>query len=498
MQSEIIRQLFFRPPLPDVFGSQDYRDKRNLYKTMDELIENAGLDDIFVSLVLQHRQRDPADVGRKFYSHCITAFRTCIVRFVECHLSMRHLSIQLAESHILQWFCKVENFGPIFAPSKSTLDRYSRFLPSDQIDQLGTQLLKLAAQPETEDAEQVLGLERPLDLTHVWLDGFCVNANVHFPVDWVLFIDAARTLMNATILIRDAGLNNRMPISPKAFLKEMNKLGIAMSHQSRQKDSKRNRKKILRLMKKLMKKIQRHAQYHRDLLESKWKETKWSWPQAQQIIERIDGVLAQLPAAERQAHERIIGERQVKNSEKILSLYETEIQVIVRGKLGRNVEFGNQLWIGEQRDGLILHHQMYQEVVSDANILIPTVESIEERLGIEIKGVCADRGCGSKANDKWLDSLGKENYVCPRVIEDLQEKMKNGDFAERQKRRSQTEGRISIFVHRFLGGQLRVKGFKNRNTAINWAVLAHNLWKLAKIRKTQADERDHKQSSQAA
>jgi hypothetical protein len=497
--SEIIRQLIFRPPLPDVFGCQDYRDKRNLYETIDELIDRMRLDDTFVSLVLQSRNFDPESVGDKFYSYCITAFRTCILRFVESHLSMRELSIQLSESHLLQWFCMIESFGPIRVPSKSTLDRYGRLLSEDQIDELGAKLLRSLAEPnDNDDAKQVLGLEQPLDLTHVWLDGFCVDANVHFPVDWVLFIDAARTLMNATILIRDAGLNNRMPISPKAFLKEMNKLGIAMSQQSRQKDSKRNRKKILRLMKKLMKKIQKHAQYHRDLLESKWEETKWSWPQAQQVIDRIDGILAQLPAAEKQAHERIIGERQVKNSEKILSLYETEIEVIVRGKLGRNVEFGNQLWIGEQRDGLILHHQMYKEVVSDANILIPTVERIEERLGIEIEGVCADRGCGSKAHDNWLDSLGKENYVCPRVIEDLQEKMKNGEFAERQKRRSQTEGRISIFVHRFLGGLLRVKGFKNRNAAVNWAVLAHNLWKLAKIRKTQADEREREKGSQAA
>ena len=40
------------------------------------------------------------------------------------------------------------------------------------------------------------------------------------------------------------------------------------------------------------------------------------------MIKRISKVLEQLPQAIRQAHERIIGERQVKNGEKILSLYE--------------------------------------------------------------------------------------------------------------------------------------------------------------------------------
>jgi hypothetical protein len=496
MKPEIIRQLSFRPPLPEVYGAKDYRDKRALYEYMDDLIDRAGLDDHFIRLVLEHRQLDPTKVGTKFLNHCITAFRTNIVRFVENHLPVRELSIQLADSHLFQWFCKVANFGPVLAPSKSTLDRYGRFLPEDKINDLGTRLLRLAGQPVTNGEGQALGLEQSLDLTNVWLDSFCLKANIHYPTDWVLLIDATRTLMKATILIRDAGLKNRMPQSPEEFLRDMNKLGIAMGQQRRQKDSKRNRKRILRLMKKAIKKTQKHAQMHRDLLEERWQETEWTWPQAQQIIERIDEILAQLPTAEKQAHDRIIGGRQVKSSEKILSLYETEIQVIVRGKLGTEVEFGNQLMLVEQRDGLLMHHRLYEEVVSDSKCLIPVVESIQERFAIEIEGVCGDRGFGSKANDKWLGEDG--NYVCPRKIEDLREKMKNGEFADRQRRRSQTEGRISIFVHRFLGDLLRVKGLTNRETAVNWAALSHNMWKLANMRKQQADERARQELAQAA
>jgi hypothetical protein len=41
-----------------------------------------------------------------------------------------------------------------------------------------------------------------------------------------------------------------------------------------------------------------------------------------------------LPTAEKQAHERIIGERQVNSSEKIFSLYDPDVEVIKRGKLG--------------------------------------------------------------------------------------------------------------------------------------------------------------------
>ena len=54
-------------------------------------------------------------------------------------------------------------------------------------------------------------------------------------------------------------------------------------------------------------------------------------------------------------------------------------------------------------------------------------------------------------------------------------------FAELQKRRSQTEARIGIFKNVFLGGRLRAKGFENRKRALAWAVLAHNLWVLVRM-----------------
>ena len=47
----------------------------------------------------------------------------------------------------------------------------------------------------------------------------------------------------------------------------------------------------------------------------------------------------------RQAHERIIGERQVPNHEKILSLFELNLHTLNRGKAGAQVEFGNTLFI---------------------------------------------------------------------------------------------------------------------------------------------------------
>ena len=69
---------------------------------------------------------------------------------------------------------------------------------------------------------------------------------------------------------------------------------------------------------------------------------------------------------------------------------------------------------------------------------------------------------------------------------DLKERMTEERFAELQTRRSQTEARIAILKNNFLARPLRVKSFKHRELAVAWAVLAHNLTVLARLRISQA------------
>ena len=522
----------FRPPLPEIEASKDFLEKRALYETVDDMLRASRLDERFVSLAVAKAAREAvetipeitgntSDTGEatgeekqddtksdyavmvesgalnpKFLEHSFRAFRCGIVRCLEGNPSLRKLSNQLADSRLFQWFCSIERFGSIKAPSKSTLDRYFNIVDKEDLEILITELLQLAGNTPQHDlmeeleGPRVLGLEEAIALDKIWFDGTCLKVNIHFPVDWVLLIDATRTLMRATILIRDAGLKNRMPQSPETFLRDMNKLGIAMSQQRRQKQSKRTRKKILRKMKALIKRIAKHAHRHREILENTLntgQQDAMSEGCARQILKRIDNVLEQLPKAQKQAHERIIGERQVKSGDKILSLYEHEVNVIVRGKPGREVEFGNNLWLGEQIDGVIVDWQLYEKNTSDVNMLVPGVERVQSRIESRtpmqeqideeesqateservLRAICADRGVHSEANEQALAKRGLESHLCPRQIAKLREQMQEPDFAASQKRRSQTEARISIICRNFMGVPLRSKGYTNRDQALH-------------------------------
>lgn len=490
MSSPILpAQIELRVTIPTVEGNVDYQQWRQQLERIDQLLLQSGLEDQFVALSLEHwkaQATDPLESisvqqQQKFQEHSRRALRCNIARTLRGE-AYRPFSARLADSPLLQWFCLLDRIDVVRVPGKSTLQRYGDWLPSPTLRPFIEQLLRRAG-----TAPATLQLAQPIDLDRYFIDTSCVEAHIHFPVDWVLLRDGTRTLMKAITLIRQQGLRSRMA-EPSQFLKEMNQLSIQMTHTRRKSDSKKARKRVLRLMKKQIKLVRGHGQTYRQLLAEQWEETDWTGAQADQVLKRIDRVLEQLPAAQRQAHERIIGERVVKNEEKILSLYEPDVHVIVRGKAGAEVEFGNTLLLGENPQGLILDWELFRDTApADVKLVQPSVERVRQAFG-SLQEVGTDRGFDSQANQNWLTAQKIYSGICPKNPRQLQERMKEERFRRLHQRRSQTEGRIGIFKNEFLGRPLRAKGFAHREQAVVWGVLTHNLWVLARLPQTAKEE----------
>ena len=120
---------------------------------------------------------------------------------------------------------------------------------------------------------------------------------------------------------------------------------------------------------------------------------------------------------------------------------------------GTEVIFGNKLLLSETVQSLIVDWDLFQDSVP------------------------AD----SQDNQRFLNREEIFNGMCPRGPSHLKKRMEEKEFVALKKRRSQTEARIGIFKNVFLGRPLRAKGFENRQRALAWAVLTHNLWVLARM-----------------
>ena len=471
-----------RPTLPTIVGNVDYLTLRERLEQIDALLHDSGVEQDFVQRALNQWSEPGSRAATvleqlKYQQRSRRALRCTILRTL-LQEDYRGFSCQLAGHALYQRFCLIDALDQVRVPSKSELQRLAHWLPADQMREVINGLLQGAIHEPKQ-----LGLTEALDLEEYFLDTTCLKANLHFPTDWVLLRDGVRTLMKATLLIREAGLRGRME-APEEFLRRMNRLSIEMSQQTRRAESKKGRKRVLRQMKKLVGVVRAHAQRHRDLLDERWAETEWTRPQAEQILRRLDDVLELLPRAQAQAHERIIGGRPVANAEKILSLYDEDLRVIVRGKAGAEVEFGNTVLFGENRQGVILDYAIFRETApADNHLLFDSLIRVWEWADRQVGAVVTDRGFASAANSRALAGSETFDALCPRQPAELKRKMKDKKFARLQRRRAQTEGRIGILKNGFLGRPLRAKGFAHREVALAWGVLTHNLWMLAKMKK---------------
>jgi hypothetical protein len=196
----------------------------------------------------------------------------------------------------------------------------------------------------------------------------------------------------------------------------------------------------------------------------------------------MDGVLEQLPQARKQARQRILQGQPVANEEKILSLYEADVHVIVRKKAGAEVEFGNTLLLAENSQGLIVDWELFKEQAPADSTLLPwSLGRMEKAYGPTLKAVSADRGFDNEINRIGLANEGIYNAVCPRSPRALRERSGSWKFKRLQRRRAQTEARVSIVKNVFLRGRVRSKGFTHRALTVTWTVLVHNLWVLARM-----------------
>lgn len=477
-------QLPLRQALPTIHGNLDYRNFREQLLRFDQLLLQSGLESQFVEADLQQwlarQPRPTTQRQQKRQFHSRRALRCNLARLL-LTVDYRGFAARLADSPVLQHFCLVGELESVTVPSKSTLQRYQQWWPEAQVRELARELIRTAA-----DRPEQLGLTVSLDLEQCFLDTTCLEAPIHFPVDWVLLRDATRTLMKAVELIREHGLKHRME-PPQSFRSRMNKLCIQMTHAFQAANGQRQRKRTLRVIDRLVGVVRQHARRYRHLLDVQWEQTDWTRRQVEQVLRRMDQVLDRLPQARRQARERILAGRQVPNREKILSLYEPDVHVIVRRKAGAEVEFGNTLLVAENPQGLLLDWLLFRDSAPADSGLLPTaVVRLEEAYG-RPKAIAADRGFDSHDNQEALEGDGIYNAVCPRSPQQLQERCRSWKFKQLQTRRGQTEARIGILKNVFQAGQMRCKGFVHRELTVTWTALIHNLWVLARLPRRNAE-----------
>jgi hypothetical protein len=124
---------------------------------------------------------------------------------------------------------------------------------------------------------------------------------------------------------------------------------------------------------------------------------------------------------------------------------------------------------------------------SDAKQVEPAITRLVEEQSLPVKSVWGGRGLHSAANQESLKSREIRSALYPRDVKELSERFNHEPgMREGLERRAGAEARISIITRKFMGTPARAKGFKHRDRMLGWAVLGHNLWKLARLPQKEA------------
>jgi len=238
----------------------DYQEFQGRLERIDELLRASGVEQEFVAQGIkayEEKARTAATREGREYKGLSDRSQARIQQMyrqaLRCNVARqltereyRRFSRRLADSPLLQWFCGIGRVDAIRVPSKSALDRYDKLVPEAEVRALVDAMNRKAG----EGRDHPLGLEESAGLDVVFVDTTCVKANIHFPVDWVLLRDGARTLLKAIQVIRRHGIKHRME-APEEFLREMNRLSMEMALSRRRTGVVKGRKRILRRMKRL-------------------------------------------------------------------------------------------------------------------------------------------------------------------------------------------------------------------------------------------------------
>lgn len=478
-------QSWLRPALTPVGPNADHRQLVAELERIDAALRESSVEQqagvmAVENLVMAFGGKDPGwKAEKKAIEFAIFSLRAEVLRHLRGLPSFRKYSQMLSTSDLLADFCGILRIDGIRCSSKSTLERASKCFSAHQWQRLGRTLTEAAGKA---DSCGSLGLGEAVDTAVVLGDSTCLEANIHFPVDWVLLKDVGLTLLNSIKLVRREKLLNRMEDGPEALARQMNRLCIEITHSARRKDGHKKRKALLRELKAHLRRIGKHARKHCDLLKDRWEQTRWSRKQAQRIIDHMEARMALIPKVIRQAHERIIGGRKLPSKEKILSAHERDLHTLVRRKAGKEVEFGNALFIAESPDGFILDHCFYRQ--SPPGEPQKMAESLKRQQTLDVDQAVTDfvgdRGFDSRRANDDLEEQGIANQICPRNPEALRERMGDQRFRGLQKRRGGTEARIAILKNKGDGRVCRAKGFAARERAVACGVLSHNLLWIAR------------------
>ena len=448
----------------DFAGTQKLtKEWYSLYRTIHEILEaNPTVLDLVHADLTQGQKKLKRNVEGVASESIL---RLALVQQIE-GLSFRHVIVRVDDSEMLRFFCRFYD-DPVISHSKyATLVNMIQPGTWEKINEL---IVRFAR-----DQKGFKGKKLRIDTT-------AVETDIHFPMDSSLLCDSVKVLSRL--------LQRVQRIAP----------GVVGPWRSRLRNAKRLTQKLLRGGATLHK-ATRKRWYGKLIAGTERVLTRAAEVRARigagqtEVRNPLDKLeleaLAQelghfLPLAGQcvaQARKRVLEEQEVPNAEKIFSLFEPHTELLIRGKAGKQVEFGHMVEVRQIEGGLITHYKAHAKRPAEPALLTQALLEHKKLFG-HVPEMCAgDKGFYSAGAVACAAAMGVEEVCVPKKGRRNEEEEKTEHsrwFKLEQAFRAGIEGTISVLKRVFGLWRCLREGWAHFQSWVGSGVLAHNLVLLA-------------------
>lgn len=371
--------------------------------------------------------------------------------------SYEELAFHLADSSTYRSFCRLGYDRK--PPKRSALQKNVKRVKSETWEAINRMLVVKA---------QKLGVESGVK---VRTDCTVVESNIHHPTDSSLLWDSVRVLVR---LMGKAKEEFGIGFHDHSRRARRRALGISNAKSMPQ------RKPLYRDLVKMSDKTARQAEWVAKQLDDVEPRSILQMALAQALATELHHYAALANQVISQTERRVFRGETVPASEKLVSIFETHTDIIIKDS--RETRYGHKLCLSSGASGLVTDVVVEQGNPTDSTLAVKMIKRQKELFGKAPRQASFDGGFASRNNLADLKQLGVQdvafNKRCRLELED----MVKSTWVYRQLRnfRAGIEGVISFLKRGFGLGRCLWRGFQSFQAYVQASVLACNLLLLAR------------------
>ena len=397
-----------------------------------------------------------------------------VLRILLCQViegeSLRGIVVRIDDSHFLRGFTGIHD-GPMM--DYSTLCRLKNAIQEETWKKINLALGRSAV-----EKGQITGEELRVDTT-------AFESNIHYPTDSSLLWDIYRVLSEAIKKVReiDPEVVGKRRLNPKKA-KRLH-LWITRKAGKKSADGPAMKKRYSALIERVEGVLALALEVAQGLgvgLE----RNRYSFEdgiEAEYLLDRLNHFCELGAHVVDQARRRVFGEEKVPAEEKVLSIFEPHVELLIRGKAGKPVEFGHMVLFQQTGEKFITDYETFEKKPVEHQLIEPVLKSHRKLFGHDPRVLTADKGFYQSMDQiARLEEKIETVSIAKKGSRTKEERAREHsiDFKIAQRFRAGIEGTIS-----FLKRVLRMfrcfnKGWEHFQATVGAIVLAHNLLVLAR------------------